>query len=276
MPSLFLPDRKAFLRWDEVGHGDRTVIWLPGIGFPALGNFLGTITDPAMPALRSILVDPLGAGRSTPAGALSLADHADTVAAVIDHLGAGPCAVVGYSMGGAIAAELTLRRPDLVERLILAEGNLLEGGGPGSRHMASVSAQVFAAELLPDMLAGLQAGAVAGDPVDDFILASWGRIDPAALHGMARALVAIRPELEADVLSLSLPRAYIYGAHSLATPGDRVTRNLPDPDRLTAAGFHLLCQQGSGHDLMLRDPAAFATLIAPLLGPEPFSPAPPV
>ncbi|MEW9918277.1 alpha/beta fold hydrolase [Marimonas sp. MJW-29] len=267
MPSLYLPDREAFVRWDEVGRGDHTAIWLPGLGFPALGNFLSVVTDPAMPPLRSILIDPPGAGRSTFIEDLSVTDHADIVAAVMDHLATGPCAVVGYSMGGAFVAELALRRPDLVDRMILAEGNLLTGGGPGTRHMAAVSAQEFANERLPEILGDLHEGAIAGDTVDDFILASWGQVDPIALHGMARALVALRPEMEDEVLRLALRRSYIFGALNLADPEERIAKNLPDPDRLKAAGFTVLTQEGAGHELMLKDPATFAALIAPLLAP---------
>lgn len=43
---------------------------------------------------------------------------ADT-AALIEHLGAGPCRVVGFSMGAIIVQELLLARPDLVRQAVL-------------------------------------------------------------------------------------------------------------------------------------------------------------
>ncbi|MFF2012512.1 alpha/beta fold hydrolase [Streptomyces sp. NPDC058195] len=46
-------------------------------------------------------------------------DMAADVAALIEHLGIGPCAVVGTSLGSRIAAELALSRPGLVSRLVL-------------------------------------------------------------------------------------------------------------------------------------------------------------
>ena len=49
---------------------------------------------------------------------------ADT-AALIEHLGLGPCDVIGYSLGGYIAQELAVTRADLVRRLVL-----LAGAGP--------------------------------------------------------------------------------------------------------------------------------------------------
>lgn len=46
-------------------------------------------------------------------------DMAADVAALIEHLGIGPCAVVGTSLGARIAAEVALSRPELVSRLVL-------------------------------------------------------------------------------------------------------------------------------------------------------------
>jgi pimeloyl-ACP methyl ester carboxylesterase len=46
---------------------------------------------------------------------------ADT-AALIEHLGLGPCDVIGYSLGGYIAQELAVTRADLVRRLVLLAG----------------------------------------------------------------------------------------------------------------------------------------------------------
>jgi pimeloyl-ACP methyl ester carboxylesterase len=48
-----------------------------------------------------------------------LADCADDMAALLDHLDAGPAIVVGYSMGGPIAQLLWHRHPDAVAGLVL-------------------------------------------------------------------------------------------------------------------------------------------------------------
>ena len=69
---------------------------------------------------RCIAVDNRGTGGSwAPPGPYTTADMADDYAALIDDLRIGPARVAGISMGGAIAQELALRRPDLVERLVL-------------------------------------------------------------------------------------------------------------------------------------------------------------
>ena len=69
---------------------------------------------------RCILVDNRGVGRSgKPTGPYSTVQMADDCAKVVDAVSNTPVAVVGISMGGAIAQELALRHPSLVRRLVL-------------------------------------------------------------------------------------------------------------------------------------------------------------
>jgi pimeloyl-ACP methyl ester carboxylesterase len=71
-------------------------------------------------SFRCIAVDNPGAGRSpAPPGLDTTAAVADDYAALIDRLHLGPATVVGISMGGAVAQELALRHPEMVERLVL-------------------------------------------------------------------------------------------------------------------------------------------------------------
>jgi pimeloyl-ACP methyl ester carboxylesterase len=65
-------------------------------------------------------VDNRGAGDSPkPEGPYTTAAMADDYAALIEERGLGRVRVVGISMGGAIAQELVLRHPRLVERMVL-------------------------------------------------------------------------------------------------------------------------------------------------------------
>lgn len=69
---------------------------------------------------RCISVDNRGVGASSkPAGPYSTGQMADDYAGLIQALDLGRVRVVGISMGGAIAQELALRHPELVERLVL-------------------------------------------------------------------------------------------------------------------------------------------------------------
>jgi len=264
MHSLYLDRHDAFLRWSESAGSGPLAVWLPGLGMPSAGNFLDVATDPALPPMRSVFVDPLGFGLSdAPVGPVAtVSDLADCVADLLDHLGRGPATVVGYSMGGSVGIELACRRPDLVSRLIVAEANLHPGGGVASRAIAAVSQDDFREALLPQFLAELRREARDGDAVAAFIAGAWGRADPAALHGAARALVHLPDDFYDRFCALNLPRLYVIGSQNLPQEGDPPAPDAVDPEVLRAKGIEVRILEGRGHELMLADPSGFARLIA--------------
>ncbi|WP_405726147.1 alpha/beta hydrolase [Streptomyces sp. NBC_00028] len=68
---------------------------------------------------RVIRLDLRGHGESGGAGVRTIAELADDVLALLDHLEIERCVLVGHSMGGMIAQTITLAHPDRVERLVL-------------------------------------------------------------------------------------------------------------------------------------------------------------
>jgi esterase len=79
-------------------------------------------------------------------GDFNVSTHADDVAKFVVGMKLGKVDVLGHSRGGAVAILLSLKRPDLVRRLILADPGGLEGLLPDSaegRAMAQESAQMF-------------------------------------------------------------------------------------------------------------------------------------
>jgi pimeloyl-ACP methyl ester carboxylesterase len=89
------------------GHQGRWAHWLENL--PALARHHRVIT-PDLP----------GFGDSEmPAGELAISGYAEAVAGLLEQRGVRRAAVVGHSMGGFVAAELAITRPDLVERLVL-------------------------------------------------------------------------------------------------------------------------------------------------------------
>jgi pimeloyl-ACP methyl ester carboxylesterase len=68
-------------------------------------------------------VDRPGYGRSDPVATgrwSTVASAADDIASVLDSLDAGRVGVVGWSAGGRVALALAARRPDLVDRVVVA------------------------------------------------------------------------------------------------------------------------------------------------------------
>jgi pimeloyl-ACP methyl ester carboxylesterase len=56
---------------------------------------------------------------------VSIGEHAADAAALLDHLGIARAHIAGHSSGAAVAAELALRSPEVVQSLVLLELSLL-------------------------------------------------------------------------------------------------------------------------------------------------------
>lgn len=121
--SLTLERRLAIAGADvnvlESGVGT-TVLLLHGFG-DSINTWRDVIPDLAR-RHHCVAADLPGFGDSGPAppGVSLLEHYADVVDGLIEHTGASsPVAVVGNSMGGAVALTYALRRPDRVTRLVL-------------------------------------------------------------------------------------------------------------------------------------------------------------
>ena len=79
----------------------------------------------ALPDWRVIAPDLRGRGASaTLPGPWGMAQHADDVIAVLDHLGLDRVPIMGHSMGAFVAAVAAHRHPDRISRVILVDGGL--------------------------------------------------------------------------------------------------------------------------------------------------------
>jgi 3-oxoadipate enol-lactonase len=111
------PLRDIVMYHEEAGAGEPLVL-IMGLG----GDLQGwALNVPELAAHhRVITLDNRGAGRtSAPDRPYSIAAMADDVAALLDHLGVAKTHVLGFSMGGMIAQELTLRHAAKVDKLVL-------------------------------------------------------------------------------------------------------------------------------------------------------------
>lgn len=84
--------------------------------------------DGATVRLGLMGLDARGHGDSSWDGkSFTVEDMADDAAAVIEATAPGPVGVIGLSMGGSTALVLAARRPDLVSRLVIADGSTCYG-----------------------------------------------------------------------------------------------------------------------------------------------------
>ena len=104
--------------YEQAGEGE-PVLLIMGLGMTATGWWR---TVPVLAEHFTVLsFDNRGAGRSSrPPGPYTCAQMAGDAIAVLDAAGFDAAHVVGVSLGGMIAQELALRRPERVRGLVLA------------------------------------------------------------------------------------------------------------------------------------------------------------
>jgi len=88
-------------------------------GHPGSGASLSVFTQPLSQRFRTLAPDLRGYGSSQTQTEFAIADHLPDLEALLDHYAVSRCLVLGWSLGGILAMELALRRPELVSGLIL-------------------------------------------------------------------------------------------------------------------------------------------------------------
>ena len=111
------------LEYEAIGSGEPVLLISPVLA----DGFLPLLSEPVL-ADRHRLIRYhkrgwVGSTHTPPP--VSIGDHADDAAALLDHLGIRRAHIAGHSSGAAVAAQLALDRPGAVHTLILMELSLL-------------------------------------------------------------------------------------------------------------------------------------------------------
>jgi pimeloyl-ACP methyl ester carboxylesterase len=115
-----------------------------------LDNWDPALTDALAEGREVILVDYAGAGSSSGAFGPTIGDAARQMIAFLDALALSEVDLLGFSIGGFVAQELTLIRPALVRHLILAATG--PKGAPGMHGWREDIAEHARGESKPDNL----------------------------------------------------------------------------------------------------------------------------
>ena len=115
-----LPDGSTFVLDVPGPHPDApTIVLLHALGCTAYLTWFGVLGELSR-THRVVALDLRWHGRGIRSPRFRIADCADDVAGVLDHLGIDTAIVAGYSLGGAVAQEVWHRHPSRVDGLVLA------------------------------------------------------------------------------------------------------------------------------------------------------------
>ena len=248
-----LDARGSRLRYLVAGKGDPLLL-LHGLG-GAAANWLA-LAPLLLPGRRLIVPELPGHGGSSPLPAApSLNPYADRLGLLLEHEGAAPAAVVGHSLGGAIALRLAIRRPETVSALVLAAA-----AGISSTTRSAHYALTITGILKPGRKIAPHRRRVARSALlKRLVFGRWGASDPPALPpelveaflaGPARhtdtvsaATALVRDDVRPELEHVRCPVLVLWGARDNQLPIDdafEYARRLRAPLRVIADCGHLL------------------------------------
>ncbi|QEL25029.1 3-oxoadipate enol-lactonase [Bosea sp. F3-2] len=251
----------ARIYWKLEGADDKPALVL----LNSIGTDLG-LWDAAMlallPSFRVLRLDTRGHGASdAPGGDYTLAQMAGDVAAVMDAAGIERAAVAGVSLGGMIAMELALSRPERVSALALI--------------CTSATMDRAAWQDRVDKVRAGGTAAIADLAMQRFLSPAFAAGQPAVAESVRRGLVAMAREgyagagaaiRDMDLIDrlpgLACPTLVVVGERDASTPftghGENLVATIPG-----AKLERLDC----GHLAPLEAPAALAGSLRAFLSP---------
>ncbi|MCB8879052.1 alpha/beta fold hydrolase [Acidisoma cellulosilytica] len=212
-----------------------------------------------------ITMDLRNHGESPHGPVASYGTMAEDVAETLAAMGITRCRLLGHSMGGKIAMRLALTRPDLLERVIIADI------APRTyRHgNAALAEAMLALQLTPGMTRA-EASAALADRIPDAMIRSFLllnlRLGSTQPNGWRIGLSELAEAI--PVIEGWEPSAAQYPGPSLFIAGGR-SHYLMDGEKagirdlFPAARFVVL--EKAGHWLHVDDPAGFIAAISPFL-----------
>ena len=245
--------------------GDPTILLLHGWTLTADVNWF-TVYDAVAHHGRVLAVDQRGHGRGLRSEQrFTLDAAADDVAALLQHLDAGPAIVVGYSMGGSVGLVQWRRHPETVAGLVLQSTALQWRSSLRERVLWAGMARVeyglrfgtprglterylrMAAEQRPDL-----------KPHLPWLKAEVRRGDPSSIAASSRALSAF--DARAFAGSVNVPTAVVVTEH------DRLIRSRRQHELAEAIPGAELVELEGAHNAWMVKPEELAGALDKAVG----------
>jgi len=243
------------IAYDDTGHPNRTALVLIH-GWLSKRADLAAVARAFRTSHRVVSIDLPGHGESQvpeDESRLSIPSFADDVAALCDELGLSSAALVGHSLGAAVAVDLAVRRPELAAAIVALDGvvlmpsALLEGFAP---LLAALRSPAWR-----EALGGLLTSTFLPTDDPDLLRSLLADINQMPQH-VAAAVAEQMTDWDAESAVAALGRS---GAPVLAVDAT----DLSDLERFAILAPQLAVGRvvGVGHDQMLATPAQSVAMI---------------
>jgi pimeloyl-ACP methyl ester carboxylesterase len=277
-PTRFVEANDETYAYRRFGRG-------PGHPLLLLQHFTGTldnwdpaVTDPLAAGREVILFDSAGVGRSTGHVLRTVSGMSSHALAFLNALGVKTCDVLGYSLGGMVAQQMALDRPDVFRRMILV--GTAPRGGEDIMHLDKASLARYLrdptlkgyAVLQKIFFAPTESSQAAGAAFVARLMQRTADRDPVSGPEVAAAQMAAFRDWEqfsgerfADLRDIHQPTLVINGVHDEMIPVTNsywLSANLPNAVLLTYpdSGHGSLFQF---HESFTRQAAAFLAADSP-------------
>jgi 3-oxoadipate enol-lactonase len=243
------------LAYRDCGRKQETVLLLVH-GFPLDCRLWGAQATAFSNMTRVIMPDLRGHGGSQMVpGPLTMEQHADDLACLLDHLEIRQAVVGGLSLGGYVTFAFWRRHPDRVRGLILADtraepdsGAARAGRDAAIGKVQQAGAAAYAAEMLPRLLAP---ASLANPKIAEFARKMMAE---QPVEGIVAALAGLRDRVDSrpTLSTISVPTLVIAGeADAITPPADAQVMAAAIP------GARLAVIPKAGHLTPLENPRAF-------------------
>jgi pimeloyl-ACP methyl ester carboxylesterase len=248
--NVTLRGRRIVFR--EQGAGDPVVLVHGNTG---CGLWYSRVMD--LPGFRAVAPDLPNFGDSDGIDTVDIDVYADWLLYFLDALDIRDAAVVGHSLGGAVAMSLAVRHPGRVRRLMLVDSCPVNGLVTPEAHYPVIEMYRTNREMLKK---GLQAvtPTLKDDALFLELLDKALRMNPEAFTGNPRALA--RFDYTGRTAAYEGPVHVVWGSRDVI-----INRQMAEATARAFPKGTLEMLEGVGHSVMVEDPPRFRALLLAFL-----------
>jgi len=250
------------------GSGSETIVFSHGLLFS--GAMFGKQVEQFKDRYRCITFDHRGQGGSAVAAdGYDMDTLTEDAAALIEALEVGPCHFAGLSMGGFVGMRLAIRRPELLETLMLLETTADDEpaeNGPKYTQLNFVARWFGLRLVIKKVMPIMFSKSFMNDPTRAEDRKYWAdRICENHKIGVTRAVKGVihRDGIYDQIEQINLPTLIIVGEEDTATVPAKSERM-----HAKIKGSRLVRVPRAGHSSTIEEPAAVNAAIETFLGEQ--------